>query len=469
MFTFVARFFALLALPFVNLRAALFHARPAIRALPFVLGLGAVAALFGTRARIVPTASYITADGTTATSFSSGGAAGGGTFTGASLDTAGNTTLNVGATNAATVNVGGFVGGQTTIGNNSNFTDVYLSADGNQLHVSPFGITGVTANATLSLQGDAILQNVGGGTTIVDNSGGTGNTVIDNTGGQAVSIAPTGATGLSLGGTGVIETDVFATTRMSLTLPDATSIIEFQPNTLQLGANNSITIENAIASVNATITVAATGTNGTLALGSSGTTGIEATTGALTESGASVGISSTGTGAVTIDSSFAGTVGNAAVQIGPANANYVSLCANSAGTCLSEVGQDQDGNDVVQVSGNYTPGTDGVLLTVGPTFQPKISATVACGTGGTQTIEAGAFEIPVTSGTLGSECVLDFSTNAQLGVFYLDMSGVTLGATFGVQFKNGTSTKSYTTATHTSGSTMAQVMTSGPNTIAVLY
>ncbi len=95
--------------------------------------------------------------------------------------------------------------------------------------------------------------------------------------------------------------------------------------------------------------------------------------------------------------------------------------------------------------------------------------TLACGTGGTQTVISAPHPgIIVTSGTLGSNCVLDFSTNASNGIYQLDMSGVTLGATFGVQFKNGTATKTYTSAGVISG-TLATVWTHGANTLAVNF
>lgn len=95
--------------------------------------------------------------------------------------------------------------------------------------------------------------------------------------------------------------------------------------------------------------------------------------------------------------------------------------------------------------------------------------TIACGTGGTHTV--GATPSPgliITSGTLASNCVIDFSTNASTGFFTLDMSGVTLGATFGVQFKNGTATKTYTSSGIISG-TLATIWTHGTNTLAVNF
>jgi hypothetical protein len=99
------------------------------------------------------------------------------------------------------------------------------------------------------------------------------------------------------------------------------------------------------------------------------------------------------------------------------------------------------------------------------------AAAIACGTGGTQTITAAQAITPgliVTSGTLSSNCTLDFSTNASTGYYVLDMTGVTLGATFGVVFKNGTTTKTYLSSSILSG-TLAIVWTHGTNNLAVNF
>jgi hypothetical protein len=48
------------------------------------------------------------------------------------------------------------------------------------------------------------------------------------------------------------------------------------------------------------------------------------------------------------------------------------------------------------------------------------------------------------------------------------MSGVTLGATFGVVFTNGTATKTYVSSSVLSG-TLATVWTHGTNTLAVNF
>lgn len=111
------------------------------------------------------------------------------------------------------------------------------------------------------------------------------------------------------------------------------------------------------------------------------------------------------------------------------------------------------------------------IFRLGPTFQPRNAAsTLACGTGGTQTVATRSFGITVTTGTLTSNCIIDFSTNGPKGSFFVDLSGATVGATFGIVFKNGsTSSPTYTTVNHTSGNTLATVWTHGPSTLAVSY
>lgn len=102
-------------------------------------------------------------------------------------------------------------------------------------------------------------------------------------------------------------------------------------------------------------------------------------------------------------------------------------------------------------------------------FGPSTTFTLTCGTGGTQVVPTDAFGLVVTTGTLTSNCVLDFSTNAYAGLFVVDLSGATLGATFGVEFENGTATYTATTTNHTSGATLAHVWTHGTNTLVVSY
>jgi hypothetical protein len=98
--------------------------------------------------------------------------------------------------------------------------------------------------------------------------------------------------------------------------------------------------------------------------------------------------------------------------------------------------------------------------------------TLGCGTGGTVTVASSPTSgFIVTSGTLASNCTLDFGTNATSGDFVLDMSGVTLGTSFGVIFKNGTSSSAtfLSGSVITTGDTMAHVWTHGANTLAVTY
>ena len=99
----------------------------------------------------------------------------------------------------------------------------------------------------------------------------------------------------------------------------------------------------------------------------------------------------------------------------------------------------------------------------GPVVNPP---TLTCGIGGTQVVPTDAFGLVVTTGTLTSNCVLDFSTNAYSGLFVVDLSGATPGATFGVEFKNGTATETYLSTSVFAG-TLATVWTHGVNTLAV--
>jgi len=92
---------------------------------------------------------------------------------------------------------------------------------------------------------------------------------------------------------------------------------------------------------------------------------------------------------------------------------------------------------------------------------------IACGTGGTQTISAAQALTPgltVTTGTLSSPCVLDFSTNAATGWFVVDVTGVGTISVQNLQFKNGTQTQSLS-AIPAGG--LVSVWTHGANHIAV--
>jgi hypothetical protein len=119
-------------------------------------------------------------------------------------------------------------------------------------------------------------------------------------------------------------------------------------------------------------------------------------------------------------------------------------------------------NDVALLSGATT------IMMVQPTgFVPgSAMGTIICGTGGTQVIPANSFAGGVTTGTLSSPCLLNFATNASSGYYLLDMTGVTLDATFGITFQNGTVSKNYVSSSTVSG-TLAHVLTRGPNSLAV--
>jgi hypothetical protein len=152
-------------------------------------------------------------------------------------------------------------------------------------------------------------------------------------------------------------------------------------------------------------------------------------------------------------------------NITPSSSNY-TLAGGNSFTTLQAV-------STVQLAAGGTSlltGTSSAIALAKPlTFSAP--PTIACGTGGTQTVPAGSSPgLLVTSGTLSSNCTVDFSTNATTGYFVLDMSGVTLGATFGVNFKNGTSTSTTITSSNVlAGATMAHVWTHGTNTLSVSY
>lgn len=114
----------------------------------------------------------------------------------------------------------------------------------------------------------------------------------------------------------------------------------------------------------------------------------------------------------------------------------------------------------------------GNFLAVGPTFRPNSSHTgvsgIVCAAGGTFAVQPVSFGISVTTTTLTSNCVINFATSASNGLFILDMSGATVGSTFGIVFENGTATKTYLSTSVFSG-TLAIVWTYGANTLAVTW
>ncbi len=92
----------------------------------------------------------------------------------------------------------------------------------------------------------------------------------------------------------------------------------------------------------------------------------------------------------------------------------------------------------------------GISLPVGgysttPFSWSTTASAIVCGTGGTQTITAAQAITPgltVTTGTLSSPCILDFSTNASTGFYVVDTTGVGTITTQNLEFKNGTQTQS---------------------------
>jgi hypothetical protein len=117
----------------------------------------------------------------------------------------------------------------------------------------------------------------------------------------------------------------------------------------------------------------------------------------------------------------------------------------------------------------FANGGTPVLVVENQGFQPQFRSPIACGTGGTFVLPTQSFGIVVTTGTLTSNCVLNFSPNASDGYYLVDLSGATVGAAFGLEFENGTATYTATTANHTSGATLAHVWTHGANTLSVSY
>jgi len=100
--------------------------------------------------------------------------------------------------------------------------------------------------------------------------------------------------------------------------------------------------------------------------------------------------------------------------------------------------------------------------------------TVACGTGGTQTVSAAQSIIPfflLTTGTLTSNAIVDFTTNAPTGRFEIDLQGVGALGAFTLGFKNGTTTQAWTAtelaAFRATGLTAITVETYGANNITI--
>jgi hypothetical protein len=180
-----------------------------------------------------------------------------------------------------------------------------------------------------------------------------------------------------------------------------------------------------------------------------------------------------GTGNITL----ATTTGNAGL-VSTASAGYVQLNSTNNNIYLG-------GAQIVFRNGANTTtyGQWGALLATGSplggysttpfSFSGQTSPnTVACGTGGTQTISAAQSIIPfflVTTGILTSAAIVDFTTNASTGFFIIDLQGV---GTIGVNtlgFKNGTKTLTFTSsqfsAFQATGMTAIAVCTYGANNI----
>jgi hypothetical protein len=74
----------------------------------------------------------------------------------------------------------------------------------------------------------------------------------------------------------------------------------------------------------------------------------------------------------------------------------------------------------------------------------------------------------LSSGTLTSNCPVNFATNASNGLYLIDMQGVTTNTSFGITFENGTATRTILSTTALNNS-LAIVYTHGANTLAVIY
>ena len=177
-------------------------------------------------------------------------------------------------------------------------------------------------------------------------------------------------------------------------------------------------------------------------------------------------------------------MGDGALYFGgvTSSASNYGLHLSSTATTLNAIG----GNNILFAVGAVNQATlntaafsvgvpIGGLSTTPLSFKGQTSPnTVACGTGGTQTVSAAQAIIPfflLTTGTLASNAVVDFSTNAPTGTFFIDLSGVGALGAFTLGFKNGTKTLTLTaaqlTALQGTGSTGLQVMTNGANAITL--
>jgi hypothetical protein len=251
-------------------------------------------------------------------------------------------------------------------------------------------------------------------------------------------------------------------------------------NTLTLAANNTL--------------AGAAGT-GSLAFGSM-TGGTVLPTGGVQWSGGASGFVdfvdlagdqlSMGSGMFVLNGPTAIAVDGADTKIGPSLATVIDIGNTETEPVINIGDQTSSAFQVINIGTAVASGDSTIILNSGgsyasfqashvelfrlsPTFQPRnATSTLACGTGGTQTVAANSFGVTVTTGTLSSNCIIDFSTNGPTGFFIVDLSGATPGASFGIEFKNGSSTKTYLSSGVVAG-TMALVWTHGANTLAVNY
>jgi hypothetical protein len=163
------------------------------------------------------------------------------------------------------------------------------------------------------------------------------------------------------------------------------------------------------------------------------------------------------------------------ITIGNANTTAITIGNSSANAAVIVQGAETISlasdttfvlNSGTSITGEISGNTMFTLAAGG--FQPNNSGTISCGTGGTHAIPTNTFSFVVTTGTLSSNCVLNFATNASSGLYFVDLSGATPGATFGIEFENGSATKTFLSSSVLAG-TLATVWTHGSNTLSVNY
>ena len=160
---------------------------------------------------------------------------------------------------------------------------------------------------------------------------------------------------------------------------------------------------------------------------------------------------------------------------------------SNGGQVVINSGTGTSGNGAITINAGTGGTGSAVILTgslgieitgpvVGNTGSPFVfgSSAIAMGTGGTTTVSAAQSLTPnivLTSGTLTSGAILDFTTQftttARTGNFFVDATGMNSGAalgTFGLSFKNGTVTQSLTSLP---AGGMIIIYISGANHIAI--